>query len=193
MALTAVKSSDAAAPAIAAAARLIAAAALRARERGDPPPPVVMDIDDTLISDRRTYWAAQEDVIRLFHLARGLGLPVHLITARLDDAETRAMTVDQLRALHADDYASLRLLPEEDRASPVHVSAAKARLRSDIAKENNTAVALTVGDQWSDATVLASEEHFDELDGKFTTRYTVGRCNDGICAWFLKLPENSGE
>jgi len=170
------------------AARLLAAAVRRARARGAPAPAVIMDIDDTLVHDKSDGWTANEPVIALFHFARELGAPVHLITARAEDPAVRAWTEDQLRALGLAGYQSLQLLRDADRDTVVTVSRGKRRLRDRVVRGGGGApAALTVGDQWTDATEIASDRELDALDAEFRGPYVVGRCEDGTCRWFLKL------
>lgn len=149
----------------------------------------VFDIDDTLIRDRSDHFTLNPAVVRLFQSLVALGVEVHLVTARLADAETTAWTRDQLAEMGIAGYASLRLAPDRRRGSLADVSKWKMEQRRAIARAAGAPIVLTVGDQWGDMVTLDDDAHIDLLDVAVAPRqpWKVVRPNDGVSLWGLKL------
>lgn len=121
---------------------------------------VVFDIDDTLIfDDNRKKPTVNAQIVALLTFLNKAGYKIHLVTARLNDADMVEYTKRELAKIEIPQWDSLSLCPEAYRETTVLVSKWKAMCR-----EKLKPVALSVGDQWSDLMVLKNEEHFDFLD-----------------------------
>jgi len=114
---------------------------------------VVLDVDATLVNDKDG--SPIDDIVRLAQAARARGSRVHVVTARLDDAEMLADTEALLEEL-AVEYDSLTLAPDHARDSMAIVSLWKDEQRRRIAEQEGAPVFLSVGDNWSDALPLDS-------------------------------------
>ena len=151
----------------------------------------VFDIDDTLVFDVDPQSIPHPIVIELLEKLFDLGVEVHLITARLNDAQMRRETVSELARVGVRNYKSLSLAPKSARTSMSAVSAWKMETRKSIATHHNSPITLTVGDQWGDMVVLDKDSSIDKLDKQFGTRllpYLIVRPEDSVSLWGLKLP-----
>lgn len=157
---------------------------------------VVFDIDDTLLFDVQTASTRAQNVIPhqvvvdLLLRLRQLGADIHLVTARLNEAEIVRETEAELRTLGLA-YETLTLAPERARGSMAAVSLWKMQVRKRIAVERRSPITLTVGDQWGDMVVLREDDQIDELDNQFTAHtlpYILLRPHDNVSLWGLKLP-----
>jgi len=169
----------------------------RKTTRKRPHAVVVFDIDDTLLFDVQTEsrkLVPHQVVVDLLWRLQQLGADIHLVTARLHDAEYKKETERELASLGITHYASLTLAPEKARTSMAAVSKWKMMTRRKIAAETRSPVTLTVGDQWGDMVVLEDDDHIDTLDTMFkanTLPYIVLRPHDQVSLWGLKLPAYS--
>jgi hypothetical protein len=163
--------------------------AFRPLQAGEPV--VVFDIDDTLIRDREDSFRVNPSVVVLLQkLREKLGAHVHLVTARNDDDETVAWTKNQLSIVGLDEYDSLWHAPNKYRKSMSIVSRWKMNVRAQIALHYGVPVTLTVGDQWGDITVLASDDDILKMDVCFESLknpWILLSPNDGISLYGLKL------
>lgn len=155
-----------------------------------PPLVVVMDIDDTLIRDRATHSVLIPAIVQLHNKLVELGAAVYLVSARTNDAATRAWTVEQLVQLGIHGYKALHLAPDGRRKTMTDVSRWKMETRRGIGRAAGAPVVLTVGDQWSDMVTLSDDADIDTLDATFAPKqpWKIMRPNDGVSLWGLKLP-----
>jgi hypothetical protein len=160
---------------------------------------VVFDIDDTLLFDVSNSKSKKgviphQIVVDLLLRLRQIGAYVHLVTARLQDAEYEKETREELSSLgiHINaHYSSLTLAPEKARTSMAAVSKWKMDMRRKIAITSKTPVTLTVGDQWGDMVVLEDDDDIDSLDEEHNANslpFIVLRPHDKVSLWGLKLP-----
>jgi hypothetical protein len=144
---------------------------------------VVVDIDDTLIFDdgRSTPNVQVKELIAAL-LAKQY--KVHLVTARLHDADMVRATKQELKKLGIE-YTSLKLAPAKAREDSASISEWKA-----LQRKAHAPVALTVGDQWSDIVRLESDDDLVKLDythGVHKTPWILVDPEDGVTSLGFKL------
>jgi hypothetical protein len=170
------------------------AAALRGDTRRDNHVVVAADLDDSLVLASSGEPIAP--MIRLLQAVHARGGEVHVVTARLDDAEARAETLEQMEELGIG-FAHLTLTPAAHRKDLAKVSQYKAAVRVRIARARGVPVALMVGDMSSDLYKLAKEEHLDHIDdaiGGSDKIVLVRLGGEGSATlWGLKLQEQRRE
>lgn len=148
---------------------------------------IVFDIDDTLIFDDYRNTPNQQVRALLLYLQQR-DYNVHLVTARVNDAEMKKTTkeeLDQMGIKLRKGRDTLALCPDKMRETMASVSAWKAAMR-----KANGPVALTVGDQWGDLMEIKSEDELDALDaahGTAKTPWLIVDPQDGIASYGLKL------
>ena len=149
------------------------------------------DADDTLLRDKEPHFKPIAAIVALFRALQAHNIAVHVITARLRDAETTAWTQEQLQTLgivlrpHC-----LHLAPAEARTDMASVAQWKRDTRVAIARKTGAPMLLSVGDQWGDIVALQKEEDIDMLDARFAPHggpYFILRPRDHIALWGLKL------
>lgn len=152
----------------------------------------VFDIDDTLIFDNQgdeTKPKKHQVVIDLLMRLREVGAHIHLVTARINDAEMRKETIMELESMNIP-YNSLTLAPQSARSDMASISKWKMQTRRSIGAIAKSPIALTVGDQWGDMIVLPDDEQINKLDSTYKTThapYIVLRPSDNVSLWGLKL------
>ena len=129
-----------------AASWLMQYAAVMAPLHADRPTSVVFDIDDTLIQQNGMVILPMQ---RAFVLLKKMGVQVHVVTARPDRGQNRALTVAQMKANGLGDYDSIELAPPSERTAR-GITAFKERCRQQIAR--TTRLLATVGDSAWDLT-----------------------------------------
>lgn len=171
----------------------------RKKIKTQPKAVIVFDIDDTLLfdvqasSNRSQNVIPHQVVVDLLLRLRQLETEIHLVTARLNDADYIKDTEKELESLGLS-YDTLTLAPAKARTSMSAVSLWKMQVRKRIASATGAPITLTVGDQWGDMVVLREDDQIDELDDQFAANslpYIVLRPHDQVSLWGLKLPAYS--
>ena len=154
----------------------------------------IFDIDDTIIFDVQKKGKKKKGVVpnkpllQLMLRLHSLGLEIHLVTARLNQPEIVDITESELKNVNAV-WHSLTLAPESVRTDMANVSRWKQETRHAIARQRETIVVVSVGDQWGDLLELSQDEDIDLLDHKYgNDLYIILRPHDGVSIWGLKLP-----
>ena len=106
---------------------------------------VVFDIDDTLIDDEG---APIESVLRIYTMAKTLGLHCAIVTARPETIENRQYTIESLKKIGVIDWESLYMMPESREVTVDSISSYKREARDDI--ETRHRIIANIGDMWHD-------------------------------------------
>lgn len=150
----------------------------------DEPSDIVFDIDDTLIFDdsRQT---PNVQIKHLLEVCRAHGCKVHLVTAREKSADVIKWTRDELRR-HGIQYDTLALAPRKQRESMATIAAWKHSQRA-----KHAPVLLSVGDQWGDSVLIASDEDIDALNERHNVLHSgpwvLFHVNDAVTHYGFKL------
>lgn len=169
-------------------------------------PVIVFDIDDTLIFDNddrppsflkmkgsdkygKNRSGENKPLTRFLRDAKMAGSRIHLVTARINDADMREYTIQQLSAIGITPsvYETLSLAPDSARGSMEDVSVWKRAARSHISLIHKKPVTLTVGDQWGDVVIVGSND-IDMHDNAAKKPFSFVRVKDSAGLWGLKLP-----
>ena len=148
---------------------------------------IVFDIDDTLIFDNGRS-APNMQIVEFLKDMKSQGHKIHLITARAKSVEK--MTKQEL-SRSGIPWDTLDLAFEKDRVSLAATSAFKSRARAQYAP-----VAVTIGDQWGDMTILNDDSDIDAWDAK-TCAEGVPNVLNGTCSierptpWVLVTPNDN--
>ena len=141
----------------------------------------VFDIDDTLIFDDERS-TSNVQIKHLVAVVKAFGCHIHLVTARLKNAEIMRWTEHQLKS-QGIAYDTLSLCPKQMRASMQQVGDWK-----DAQRKMHTNCLLTVGDQWSDGTRIKTDADLQALDAKYkVSLYPWLVLKTDTANFFLKL------
>ena len=148
-----------------------------------PEASIVFDIDDTLIFDdsRQT---PNVQVKHLLEVCRAHGCKIHLVTAREKSPDVMRWTRDELRR-HGIHYDTLALAPKKARESMASIASWKHAQRS-----KHKPVLLSVGDQWGDSVLIATDEDIESLNTRHNVSegpWVLYQVNDGITMFGFKL------
>tara|TARA_B110001450_G_scaffold243924_1_gene255586 strand:+ start:541 stop:1206 length:666 start_codon:yes stop_codon:yes gene_type:complete len=106
---------------------------------------VVFDIDDTLMDNEG---APIDSVLRIYDLAKTLGLHRAIVTARPETIDNRQYTVESLKEIGVNHWESLYMMPESRDITTESVSSYKREARDDI--ETRHRIIANIGDMWHD-------------------------------------------
>jgi hypothetical protein len=151
---------------------------------------VVFDIDATLLNETDDGVKPIAAIVDLFMKLQKIGAYLVLVTARLDDQETRIQTEQSLRTIGIKTWKELWLAPASARINMAAVSRWKHSKRAEVAKKMHQPIVLSVGDQWGDLIPLSREKEIDNLDAAFDVKkspYQLVLPHDGYTMWGLKL------
>jgi|OM-RGC.v1.018322968 hypothetical protein len=149
---------------------------------------VVFDIDDTVIHGHGPKTRPHPIGMTILREAKNRNIPVHYVTARPESPQNRLATYDDLERVGIMPHStSVFMRPPHVDTWP-KISIFKASSRQFLENKTGGNCLMTIGDQWTDILVFASEVSRDEMDMIFGRYYVLFRIPDKR-QWGLKLKE----